>query len=223
MSVPALTKVRVTLNGLEAWDPAGFVTWDFLSVPGGFNAGDWKLRIFFGGSPVVVMEADATRVAVNIPLQIGGGPSAGTSTLYTLASVGRTVDFPNKSGTVAFTDEFDSGTYSPTLVNGANVAASTTAMCSWIRVGNIVTVTGRVQADPTTAAGTLTELDVPLPVASNISGSTNLHGVATHHVGTTGSSGFVYGNTTNNRATVRWAANSAAFGSLAFTFNYLVQ
>ena len=68
------------------------------------------------------------------------------------------------------------GTYSPTLTNTTNIAASTTAVASWFRVGNIVTVDGSVQIDPTATGGIA--LEISLPVASNFSAITNCNGVA---------------------------------------------
>jgi len=58
-----------------------------------------------------------------------------------------------------------SGTYTPTLNEKTNVSASTAYACQWMRVGNVVTVSGRV--DVTAAGlGTTTELGISLPVAS---------------------------------------------------------
>lgn len=59
-----------------------------------------------------------------------------------------------------------SGTYTPTLANTTNVAASTAFSCQYLRVGNTVTVSGRVDIDPTTAAIS-TELRMSLPIATN--------------------------------------------------------
>lgn len=58
-----------------------------------------------------------------------------------------------------------SGTYTYTITNGTNVAASTAATCVWTRTGNSVTVRGTITIDPT-ATG-LTELQITLPIATS--------------------------------------------------------
>lgn len=70
-----------------------------------------------------------------------------------------------------------SGTYTPTLTNTTNVAASTAQVCQYMRVGNVVTVSGRVDIDPTTAS-IATALNMSLPIASNFGASTDLGGTA---------------------------------------------
>lgn len=61
---------------------------------------------------------------------------------------------------------FSSGTYVPTLTNGANVAASTPFDHRWMRIGNNVMITGRIFIDPTAGAVT-TALNISLPIAQN--------------------------------------------------------
>lgn len=58
------------------------------------------------------------------------------------------------------------GTYTPTLSNATNVAASTVYALSWFRVGNTVTVSGVIDIDVTTLSAQ-TDFDLSLPVASN--------------------------------------------------------
>jgi hypothetical protein len=69
------------------------------------------------------------------------------------------------------------GTYTPTLTNTTNIAASTlNGTFSYIRVGNTVNVAGCVSVDPT-AAGTTT-LTISLPIASNFGGAFDCNGTA---------------------------------------------
>ena len=67
-----------------------------------------------------------------------------------------------------FTELYDyvrSGTYTPTLTNVTNISASDAFVCQWLRVGNIVTVSGKVNIDQTTPGQI--ELGISLPVASD--------------------------------------------------------
>lgn len=69
------------------------------------------------------------------------------------------------------------GTYTPTLTNVANLDASTAFECQWLRVGLVVTVSGRVDVDPTNTT-TSTKLDLSLPFASNFTATTQAGGTA---------------------------------------------
>lgn len=57
---------------------------------------------------------------------------------------------------------FLSGTYTPTLTNGANVAASTARLATYAMCGRMCFVSGQIDVDPT-AGGALTEIDLSLP------------------------------------------------------------
>lgn len=82
------------------------------------------------------------------------------------------------SGTVSLSNgQIIGGTYTPTLTNTTNISASTAFVCQYIRVGNIVSVSGRVDIDPTSAS-TLTRIDLSLPVASTFTLSSQLRGNA---------------------------------------------
>lgn len=114
-----------------------------------------------------------------------------------------------------------SGTYTPTLTDGANVAASTAFVCQYFRVGNVVTVTGKVEIDPTAAAPTATELGISLPVASNFAAVTDLAGVCASH-GVASQSGGVFADAANDRASLNYFAVSTANLAMWFSFSYTV-
>ena len=95
--------------------------------------------------------------------------TAGLHTVDTISEKtsahGVTVDGVNlKDGVVS--SSAMSGTYTPTLYNITNVAASTPETCWWIRVGNNIMVGGTLWIDPT-AATTSSLILMTLPVASN--------------------------------------------------------
>lgn len=71
----------------------------------------------------------------------------------------------------------DSGTYTPTLTDVANVSSSTSYDARWIRIGNQIQVVGRCAIDPTSAT-TLTRWRVSLPVASDFASDNDAAGVA---------------------------------------------
>jgi len=109
------------------------------------------------------------------------------------------------------------GTYTPTLYNTTNVAASIAYPCQYTRVGNVVTVSGIVNIDPTSTAATT--LGISLPIASTIGNWYELAGA----VGGNDAYGAyrIYGDTTNNRVNMNGRASSS--NAYAFTFVFMYQ
>jgi hypothetical protein len=112
-----------------------------------------------------------------------------------------------------------SGTYTPTLTAVTNVAATTSAVCQYMRVGNVVTVSGRVNIDPTSAS-TTTSIRISLPVASNFAAVGQCVGSGT------GDLNFepllIYGDTTNDAARLDFVPLNNANQLVGFHFTYLV-
>lgn len=144
---------------------------------------------------------------------------ANTSTkMLSLSSTGMTLGGGSAVSTIV------TGTYTPTLTNTTNVAASAAGVCQYLRVGNMVMVSGSLTIDPT-AATAETLLGISLPVASTFASSTQLGG--------TGASGTVsgapsnevwaiYADSSNARATMVGLAQDAGNHTVNFSFMYQV-
>lgn len=115
-----------------------------------------------------------------------------------------------------------SGTYTPTLTNVTNIAASTPYECQYLRVGNTVTVSGKVDIDTTLAAGTASELGVSLPIASDFSAEENCGGTASSPAAASLVSA-IRADATNDRAAMVFSAISLSNDSYFFEFSYLVK
>ncbi len=113
------------------------------------------------------------------------------------------------------------GTYTPTLFNTTNVAASAAYVCQWLRVGNTVTVSGRVDIDPTTAS-TFTVLGMSLPIASTFANLENLGGAAfANNIFGLGTA--IEADVPNARAFFRFICDAgAANHGYGFSFTYQV-
>jgi len=127
------------------------------------------------------------------------------------------------TGSASITERFSSGTYTPTLTNNANIAASTAYQCQWLRIDNTVTVSGKVDIDPTSAS-VQTILRMTLPVASNIGALEDLAGVgvllpgaAADQVGVA-----IKGSISTDEAEFEFFPPSAANRAWYFTFTYQV-
>lgn len=134
----------------------------------------------------------------------------------------------NNTGSVTGTTNqyIASGTYTFTPVNVANVAASTAYPSQWMRVGNVVTVSGKVDIDATLAVNTATELGIPLPIASNLTAEENCAGDAVSDVSVAGLpalSARVKADAANDRAAVSFNSLSLTNDPYSFQFTYVIQ
>lgn len=112
-----------------------------------------------------------------------------------------------------------SGTYIPSLSNTLNMAASVGSLCQWMRVGNVVTVSGKVNVDPTAAAATT--LGISLPIPSAITADNQCSGVACC-AAVAGQCAAIIGDTVNKRATMQWVAVDLAARDMQFSFTYVI-
>lgn len=113
------------------------------------------------------------------------------------------------------------GTYTPTLTNTTNVAASTANPFQYSRVGSTVTVSGAISVDPTAAAPTSTQLGISIPIASNFADSTNAAGSA-HSSATEDEHFVIYADATNDRVTLEGMAKATANHTVWVQFTYRV-
>lgn len=127
----------------------------------------------------------------------------------------------NNAGAVTGTTNqyIASGTYTPTLTGVANVAASTAYASQWMRVGNVVTVSGKVDVDPTAAVAT--QLGISLPIASNFANNQECAGTAASPA-VAGQVAAILGDTTNDRCQMEWIAVDLSNRAMFFTFTYVV-
>lgn len=113
-----------------------------------------------------------------------------------------------------------SGTYSPTLTAVTNIAATTTHKCQWMRVGNVVTVSGRIEIDPTSAS-TLSTLGISLPIPSNFGNLEDAAGTARSVSAGVDYGGQIGADAANDRATLTFiTASDVANQSWYFHFTY---
>jgi len=112
-----------------------------------------------------------------------------------------------------------SGTYTPTLTNVTNISASTAYQCQYMRVGSVVTVSGKVDIDATSAGAI--SLGMSLPIASNFSAVQNCGGVAVCDVVAEDSMAISV-DFTNDRASFKATKTGTSNHEHHFTFTYLI-
>ena len=128
----------------------------------------------------------------------------------------------NAGGITGTTNQYvGSGTYTPTLTNGTNVAASTSFTWQYIRVGNVMHASGTINIDPT-AASVATQIGISLPLASDLNSYVQCTGVAVSQAGAV--FGVISGDTTNDRATLDFTNGvSTANASWFITLTCLIR
>lgn len=109
------------------------------------------------------------------------------------------------------------GTYTPTLTGTANVDATTAFQCMYTRTGDVVTVEGQMNIDPTSSA-TATTVGISLPISSTFSNDYECSGL----INSTATYGFIYADTSNNRAELRFISASDVNRAHRFSFSYRV-
>ena len=123
------------------------------------------------------------------------------------------------AGVLSFVKIVDSGIYTPSLTNVTNVTSSTAYSCQWMRIGNMVTVSGKVTIDPT--ATSATELGMSLPVVSNFANEEECAGTAADNTSNNHTVKII-ADSTNNRAAFVFTPSGAASADYAFIFMYQI-
>lgn len=112
------------------------------------------------------------------------------------------------------------GTYTPILTNVANLDSSTPYQAQWSKVGNIVTVSGKVDIDPSLTSAS-TQLGISLPIASDFINQQSCAGTAfSPTVANQGAA--ILGDATNNRAQLQYISTDTTLQPMFFTFVYEV-
>lgn len=112
-----------------------------------------------------------------------------------------------------------SGTWTPTLTNTTNIAASTAYLCTYARLGNTVQVGGRVDIDPTSTGNTV--LGITLPVTSAFT-TANQAGGCAFSPGIAGQGAAILSDATNDRLTLQYIAVDTTNQAFYFTAIYQV-
>lgn len=164
------------------------------------NSGETNGDLIFGTRSVTTDTAPTTRLTV----KASGDVLVASGSTFGIGGVANSVT---------------SGTYTPTLTNISNTASSTTYSLQYMRVGNTVTVSGRLTVQASSASDT--EFRITLPVASNFSATTNAGGSGVFQFDGYKPVG-IKADITNDEATFFYSASSTATNDLYFSFTYQV-
>lgn len=129
----------------------------------------------------------------------------------------------NIISSIAATLALDSGTYSPTVTNVSGVTAITSYTSNYMRVGSVVTVSGRCDLTFNSTANPI--ISITLPVTSNFTAREDGTGTAGEVLAGSGQGNMVlYANASSSLMYLQWT--SAASGGPAgfyYHFTYLIK
>jgi lysophospholipase L1-like esterase len=149
------------------------------------------------------------------------GLSGGTPTFNSLAGTGDRLVQASSTGALTATTAIASGTYTPTASNSQNCTSLTAYVSEYMRVGNIVTVSGLVSFN-TSASGVVNSFNITLPITTSFSSTLQAHGTATD--GANYVSGFITSVNGTSTANVSFKIPGAS-GTAAtayYTFQYQI-
>lgn len=142
----------------------------------------------------------------------------GNGTNYTnanITSTDGTVTITNGAGTINLAVGSE-GTYTPSLFNTTNVAASSSGDLYYKRVGDWIHVWGEVTIDATTAL-TISEFGLSIPIAVDFTTSNELAGNGSFEDNTIIQ---IKGDITNDRAMFRFTPQTATNNTYSINFSY---
>jgi hypothetical protein len=113
-----------------------------------------------------------------------------------------------------------SGVYTPTATAVTNVDSATPDEFQWMRVGDVVTVSGRVSVDPTATGATIVRLS--LPFASALASGAQCVGAGRVAESAVNESGFVNGDATNDAALFGYTATTTTAKVYCLIFTYRI-
>ena len=176
-----------------------------------------------------VYDQTATTGITRAQFRAGAGDIASDKLIKGVLNDGTTEKWSiTRDGNIACSDidtgsgavKLAAGTYTPTLTNTANVSASTPYSCQYQRIGNIVTVSGKVDVTATTTL-TDAQLSISLPIASNLANANECAGTAFAPL-VAGQGAAILGDATNDVAIMQWQAIDTNSRAMFFTFTYRI-
>lgn len=190
-------------NYLQFYDPTG--------VKGyvGYGSGvDDSFDIYNGLSSVSIWASG------NKSMQLFGNGRVSFKNIHNVGPVDGTAD-----------QFLASGTYVMTTTNVANISSSAGNICQWMRVGNVVTVSGALTFTPT-SGGVSTQLRISLPIPSDLTFFEQASGVLVYvaSAGVPPPAARIVGDASANEALMTTTSDAGGgIRNAAFTFTYLVQ
>jgi hypothetical protein len=112
----------------------------------------------------------------------------------------------------------DSGVYTPVATGIVNCDSVTAYECTWVRIGNVVQVAGRVDVDATASGDTRWSLTLPVP--DDLTAIGDLAGICAQRSSSIQYPGTIYAGVSADNAEFRMYATSTSDRETYFNFTY---
>lgn len=197
-------------------------TWSTSTIPSSAGATANKVLLSDGTNYVLSTPTFPNASATTGKIIISDGTNwiASTPTYPSVAGTSGNVLTSDGTNWLSSTPTVvSSGTYTPTLTNTSNVSSSTAYSSQYMRVGSVVTVSGRVDITPTLTL-TNTNLGMSLPIPSDFA---NLNeGCGTANCNSLLSSAAIFADATNNNVSVVFLSQATGAEAFFYTFTYRI-
>ena len=131
--------------------------------------------------------------------------------------------FSSTLGINGVADNIKSGTYTPTSQDYANVTSATNYTAQYMRVGNVVTVSGKISTT-STAAATLSYFTLSLPITSSFTTEQQAAGHGTlKSLQTSDKDAVIYAGTGSNKVQFTYYTALAGASDIFYHFTYLIN
>ena len=140
-----------------------------------------KLPSTTGSAGQVLKVASANHSSTNAELEFGASNSTSGTDNFTIAdgnlvigTDGHGIDFSASSGSgdSELLDDYEEGTFNPTMVNGVTLHSNNDTL-SYVKVGHMVTVTGVIRIDSSNGGQEVSINNMPFATANTVEGSGN--------------------------------------------------
>lgn len=208
-AITPLTRLKIQTDGRISLGPnvGSLTATAYLHLANGQStASNAPLKFYLAGAGILsTPEAGAVEALVDTLYYTGNAASRSKIGLVTAGS-----------------PFLASGIHTPTATNGTNVSASTPGQTQYMRVGNTVTVSGQIDIT-CTSAGSASQIDLTIPVASAFTNTVQLSGTTLEAVTGVASPGHgtISSQATDDRLTIDFTPR--ATGSLSYRFTYTYQ
>lgn len=210
-----------TVGHVLTQSTSGQVIW--AAASGGGGSGTVTSISGSGGSTGLTLTGGP--ITTSGTLTLGGTlaiANGGTGTASPNLSAGTGISisgtWPNQ--TITNTSTSSSGVYTPTYTGILNVTSITGHQCSYMRVGDVVHVQGKVEIDPTIVGST--SVRVSLPVSNNFGNDYEGTGSGTA-LGTVRVPLTIVANTSFDEMVLVFEAGDAGVQTIYYTYTYLLD